>query len=78
MECKPLDITLNLAKDLKDLNLFSKMDLYAVVSIHDDYFNNNNNNNNANQQRTHINKDCDLNPKWNFLMKFIVDVSAVE
>ena len=78
MECRPLDITLNLAKDLKDLNLFSKMDLYAVVSIHDDYFNNNNNNNNANQQRTHINKDCDLNPKWNFLMKFIVDVSAVE
>ena len=61
MECRPLDITLNLAKDLRDFNLFSKMDLYAVVSIHDDYFNNN-----ANQQRTHINKDCGPNPKWNF------------
>ena len=75
MECRPLDITLNLAKDLKDLNLFSKMDLYAVVSIHDDYFNNNNN---ANQQRMHIDKDCGPNPKWNFPMKFTVDVSVAE
>ena len=59
MECKPLDITLNSAKDLKDLNLFSKTDLYVVVSIHDDYFNNNNN---ANQQRTHIDKDAARTP----------------
>ena len=70
-----MDITLNLAKDLKDLNLFSKMDLYAVVSIHGDYYNNNNN---ASQQRTHIDKDCGPNPKWNFPMKFTVDVSAAE
>ena len=74
MECRPLDITLNSAKDLKDLNLFSKMDLYAVVSIHGDYYNNNN----ASQQRTHIDKDCGPNPKWNFPMKFTVDVSAAE
>ena len=76
MECRPLDITLNLANYLKDLNLFSKMDLYAVVSIHGDYFNNNNNN--ANQQRTHIDKDYGPNPKWNFPMKFAVDVSVAE
>ncbi|XP_030959381.1 protein SRC2 homolog [Quercus lobata] len=76
MECWPLDITLNSAKDLKDLNLFSKMDLYAIVSIHGDYFNNNTNN--ANQQRMHINKDYGPNPKWNFPMKFTIDVSAVE
>ena len=69
-----MDITLNSAKDL---NLFSKMDLYVVVSIHGDYFNNNNNNN-ANQQRTHIDKDCSPNPKWNFPMKCIVDISAAE
>ena len=73
MECRPLDITLNLANYLKDLNLFSKMDLYAVVSIHGD-----NNNNNANQQRTHIDKDYGPNPKWNFPMKFAVDVSVAE
>ena len=72
MECRPLDITLNSAKDL---NLFSKMDLYVVVSIHGDYFNNNNN---TNQQRTHIDKDCGPNPKWNFPMKFTVDVSVAE
>ena len=76
MECRPLDITLNLANYLKDLNLFSKMDLYAIVSIHGDYFNNNNNN--ANQQRTHIDKDYGPNPKWNFPMKFAVDVSVAE
>ena len=77
MECRPLDITLNSAKDL---NLFSKMNLYVVVSIHSDYFNNNNNNNNnnTNQQRTHIDKDYGLNPKWNFPMKFTVDVSTAE
>ena len=69
-----MDITLNSAKDLKDLNLFSKMDLYAVVLIHGNYFNNNN----TNQQRTHIDKDCGPNPKWNFSMKFTVDVSAAE
>ena len=71
-----MDITLNSTKDLKEFNLFSKMDLNAVVLIHDAYFNNNNNN--ANQQRTHINKDCGLNPKWNFPMKFTVDVSTAE
>ena len=70
-----MDITLNSAKDLKDLNLFSKTDLYVVVSIHDDYFNNNNN---ANQQRMHIDKDYDPNPKWNFPMKFTIDVSTAE
>lgn len=73
MECRPLDITLNSAKDLKDLNLFSKMDLYAVVSIHGDYFNNN-----TSQQRTHIDKDCGPNPKWNFPMKFTIDINAAE
>ena len=52
------------------------MDLYAIVSIHGDYFNNNNNN--ANQHRTHIDKDYGPNPKWNFPMKFTVDVSAAE
>ena len=72
MECRPLDITLNSAKDL---NLFSKMNLYVVVSIHSDYFNNNNN---TNQQRTHIDKDYGPNPKWNFPMKFAVDVSVAE
>ena len=75
MECRPLDITLNSAKDL---NLFSKMNLYVVVSIHNDYFNNNNNNNNTNQQRTHIDKEHGLNPKWNFPMKFTLDVNAAE
>ena len=62
------------SQGLEGLESFSKMDLYAVVSIHDDYFNNNN----ANQHRMHIDKDYGPNPKWNFPMKFTVDVSAAE
>ncbi|XP_042946071.1 protein SRC2-like [Carya illinoinensis] len=33
MECTPLDIVIKFAKDLKDVNLFSKMDVYALVNI---------------------------------------------
>ena len=64
------------SQGLEGLESFSKMDLYAIVSIHGDYFNNNNNN--ANQHRTHIDKDYDPNPKWKFPMKFTVDISAAE
>ncbi|KAK9923197.1 hypothetical protein M0R45_008593 [Rubus argutus] len=33
MDCRPLEIRLFSANDIKDINLFSKMDVYAVVSI---------------------------------------------
>ncbi len=74
MECKPLDIVIKSAKDLKDVNLFSKMDVYAIVSIMGDY----NNNNMASKQKTPIDKDGGTNPKWNFLMKFTVDITAAQ
>ncbi|KAK9941469.1 hypothetical protein M0R45_018065 [Rubus argutus] len=33
MDCRPLEIRLFSANDIKDINLLSKMDVYAVVSI---------------------------------------------
>lgn len=69
MECRPLDITLISASDLKDVNLMSKMDVYAVVSISGD---------NAKKQKTPVDKDSGSNPKWNYTVKFTVFESAVQ
>lgn len=67
MEYRPLDITLISAKDLKDVNLFSKMDVYAVVSIAGDP---------RSKQKTPVHKDGGTNPTWNFQMKFYIDEAA--
>jgi hypothetical protein len=69
MEFRSLDLTLISAKDLKDVNMFSKMDVYAVVSINGDPRTN---------SKTPIAKDCGTNPKWNYSMKFTVDESAAQ
>ncbi|KAM6577829.1 hypothetical protein CsatB_029666 [Cannabis sativa] len=69
MECRPLEITLISASDLKDVNLLSKMDVYAVVSISGD---------NAKKQKTPVDKDSGSNPKWNYTVKFTVYESAVQ
>ena len=65
MECKVLDITINSAKDLQDVNLFFKMEVYAVVSIQD-Y---NIIKDDTCMQITPIDKDCGRNPNgislWN-------------
>ncbi|KAF5739865.1 serrate RNA effector molecule [Tripterygium wilfordii] len=68
MERRPLDMTLVSAKDLKDVNMFSKMDVYAVVSVHGDP--------EKQKQKTPIDKDCGSNPNWNHKMKFTVDEAA--
>ncbi|KAL0005525.1 hypothetical protein SO802_013086 [Lithocarpus litseifolius] len=72
MECKVLDITINSAKDLQDVNLFFKMQVYAVVSIQD-Y---NLIKDDTCTQITPIDKDCGPNPEWNFPMKFCVNTFA--
>lgn len=64
MEYRPIEITLISAKDLKDVNLLSKMDVYAVVTINGDP---------QTKQKTPVDKDCGSNPKWNHTMKFTVD-----
>ncbi|KAF5463397.1 hypothetical protein F2P56_019316 [Juglans regia] len=70
MECRPLDIVIESAKDLKDVNLFSKMDVYAVVKIEGVY------NLKSSTQKTPTDKDCGTSPKWNFHVKFTIDDDA--
>lgn len=72
MECRVLDIVIKSAKDLKDVNLFSKMDVYAVVKIDGDH------NLKSSKQKTNVDKDCGPNPKWNFPMKFTIDNAAAQ
>ncbi|XP_075658779.1 protein SRC2 homolog [Castanea sativa] len=72
MECKVLDITINSAKGLQDVNLFFKMEVYAVVSIQD-Y---NITRDNTCMQITPIDKDRGRNPEWNSPMKFFVNTFA--
>ncbi|CAH8356056.1 unnamed protein product [Eruca vesicaria subsp. sativa] len=67
MECRPLDLTIISAEDLKDIQLIGKQDLYAVVSINRDARTN---------QKTKVDKDCGTKPKWRHQMKLTVDDSA--
>ncbi|KAK9291656.1 hypothetical protein L1049_020622 [Liquidambar formosana] len=64
MECRTLEITVISAKDIKDVNLFSKMDVYAVVMIAGDE---------RSRQKTPVDKDGGKSPKWKFHMKFTVN-----
>ncbi|KAL4351436.1 hypothetical protein GQ457_06G023720 [Hibiscus cannabinus] len=68
MEFRPLEINVVSAKDLKDVNLFTKMDVYVVVSINGDY---------RSAQRTPADKGSGSNPEWNCTVKFTVDEAAV-
>ncbi|KAI3756117.1 hypothetical protein L1987_55931 [Smallanthus sonchifolius] len=69
MADRSLDLTIISAKGLNNVNLVGKMDVYAVVYI----------NGAANQdqkQKTHVDKDGDSNPTWNYPMKFTIDESV--
>ncbi|KAI9122913.1 hypothetical protein K1719_005802 [Acacia pycnantha] len=68
MDHLPLELTLISAKDLKDVNLFSKMDVYAVVSISGDAYQNQ-------KSKTPVDRDGGTSPTWNFLMKFNINES---
>ncbi|XP_057792185.1 protein SRC2 homolog [Salvia miltiorrhiza] len=64
MEYRRLNITVLSAQGLKDVNHFSKMDVYADVSIAGYP---------QSRQRTPIDKNSGTSPKWNHRMEFIVD-----
>lgn len=72
MECRPLDITLISATDLKDVNLLSKMDVYAVVSLSGD------SSVAKSKQKTPVDKDSGPNPRWNYSMKFTIPDAAAK
>ncbi|XP_031743071.1 protein SRC2 homolog isoform X2 [Cucumis sativus] len=71
MEVRPLEIRIIKAHDLKDVNLITKMDVYAVVSISGDHLNNQ-------KQKTTVDKDAGPNPSWDFPMTFTVDDAGNE
>ncbi|OWM72480.1 hypothetical protein CDL15_Pgr018365 [Punica granatum] len=62
-----LELTALGANNLKDVSMFSKMDVYAVVSISADP---------RSAQKTPSDKEGGKNPRWEHPMKFAVDVNA--
>ncbi|KAE8725233.1 P-loop containing nucleoside triphosphate hydrolases superfamily protein [Hibiscus syriacus] len=68
MEFRPLEINVISAEDLKDVNLFTKMDVFVVVSINGDH---------RSGQRSPVDKGSGPNPEWNCSLKFTVDEAAV-
>ncbi|CAK9163674.1 unnamed protein product [Ilex paraguariensis] len=68
IEYRPLDITVISAEGIKDVNTFSKMDVYAVVSITGDP---------KSKRKTHVDKDCGTSPKWNHRFNFTIDQASL-
>lgn len=64
MEHRTLELSLGSAKDLKDVNLFSKMDVYAVVSL-----------SGVQKIKTPVDRNGGTNPTWNVTQKFTIDES---
>lgn len=60
-----MEVTLIQATGLKDVNLFSKMDVYAVASISGAWIPDA-------TQRTPVHKESGPNPRWNHTFKFSV------
>ncbi|XP_074310289.1 protein SRC2-like [Silene latifolia] len=67
MEYRPIEVKLISGKDLKDVNVFSTMDVYVVGSVSGDP---------RSMQQTAVDKDGGINPTWNHVMRFNVDESA--
>ncbi|KAJ4846296.1 hypothetical protein Tsubulata_042179 [Turnera subulata] len=71
MESRPFEVTLISAKDLKDVNLFTKMDVYATVTIKGDPHK-------KQKQKTPVHRDSGPNPRWNYTMKFTLDEDSLQ
>ncbi|KAK1318021.1 hypothetical protein QJS10_CPB04g00798 [Acorus calamus] len=68
MAPRTLDLTLTSAMDLKDVNLFSRLQVYAVVSVIGDP---------RSKHRTPADRSGGRNPIWNHPLRLTVDESAV-
>ncbi|XP_020220830.1 protein SRC2 [Cajanus cajan] len=71
MEYRTLELNIISAKDLKNVNVFSKMDVYAVVSLSGDPLH-------PQGATTHVHKDGGTNPTWNYPAKFSVNESLAK
>ena len=72
MEYRTLELNVVSAKDLKDVNLFSKMDVYVVVSLSGD------SHHHKQKTKTNVAKDSGTSPSWNFPMKFTIEEYAAQ
>ncbi|GMY27715.1 protein SRC2-like [Fagus crenata] len=72
MEYRTLELNIASAKDLKDVNLISKMDVYVVVSLTGD------SHNHKQKAKTNVSRDGGTNPSWNFPMKFNIEEYAAQ
>lgn len=68
MEYRTLELNIVSAKDIKDVNLFSKMDVYAVVSLSGD----------PQKAKTPVHRDGGTNPTWNFPVKFTINETLAQ
>lgn len=66
MEQRTLEINLISAKDLKNVNLVSKMDVYVVVSLFSP------DSHPEQKTKTRVDRDGGTNPTWNHSMKFTI------
>ncbi|NP_001308372.1 Protein SRC2 [Zea mays] len=64
---RPLELTLISAKDLKDVNLLSKMEVYAVASLSGDP---------RSRQRIQADRAGGRNPTWNATLRFAVPATG--
>ncbi|KAK2632010.1 hypothetical protein EUGRSUZ_L02128 [Eucalyptus grandis] len=71
MECRRLDVTVMSAKDLKDANVFGKMDPYVAVSLSGVA-----DKRQKSKQRTPVHKDGGTSPRWGHPLSFTVDEAA--
>ncbi|MQL05536.1 hypothetical protein EI015_26035, partial [Escherichia coli] len=68
MEYRTLELNIVSAKDIKDVNLFSKMHVYVVVSLSGDPLQ-------PQKSKSPVHRDGGTNPTWNFPVKFTVNES---
>ncbi|XP_048131850.1 protein SRC2-like [Rhodamnia argentea] len=71
MERRNLDLTVISARDLKDVNLISKMDVYVVVSLDGDP-------RGPQRSKSPVDRDGGRNPAWNFPVKLYVDEASAQ
>lgn len=69
MECRKFEITLLSAKDLEDVRKLFKMKVYGRVSIGSSP---------EAEKRTPHDKHGEINPAWNFTMKYTISEAVVQ
>lgn len=71
MDNRIVEINVISARDLKNVNLFSKIQVYVVVSLSGDT-------KEKQEAKTSVDREGGTCPSWNFPMKFAIDESAAE